>query len=167
MFTSPIVSFLVYVLKNGLGAQTSTQMFSDVALIQIIRSIARLVSGTTALHRSLVMFQDSGRSLLVSASVLISIFTYEFQSEYSFDIFLVILSLLVLVNMKLPNYNMLNKLWFTNFIVCFIKLITFSSVESDRQVHCKTAACKITCGDCKYPVPQAKLPVEAGQNHRK
>ena len=56
-------------------------MFSDLAQIQLIRSICSLVSDYFALLRELVMMRVSGRSLLVSVGVLLCIFFFELQSE--------------------------------------------------------------------------------------
>ena len=51
--------------------------------IKLICSIQSLSSGVTALQRALVLMQVFGRRLPVSVSVLIWIFTFEFQPESS------------------------------------------------------------------------------------
>ena len=85
-------------------AKTSARIFSDVAQIRLICLICSLISGVTALHRAHIKIQLSGRSLPVSYCVLLGNFTFELQSESSFNRFhvsLFLYSMLVLVSMKL------------------------------------------------------------------
>ena len=58
------------------------------------------------------MMQVFNQSLQVSVSVLVCIFTFEFQTESTANVFHVVSALLVLVHVKLPIFKILKNTWF-------------------------------------------------------
>ena len=68
------------------GAKRSARMLLDVVEIQVIRLDYSLVGVVIALERVIVMMWSSSRSLLVSVSVLKSIFTMNLQSDSSVNV---------------------------------------------------------------------------------
>ena len=73
--------------KTDCWAKTSRWIFSHVVLIQVIRSICSVISGIDAFQLAYVILQVSVRTLPVSLSVLICIFTCELQSKSSATLF--------------------------------------------------------------------------------
>ena len=73
--------------RTDRGAKLSGRTFSNLACIQLIRSMNNLISGITVLHTALVMMHVSVRSSKVSVSVSICSFTSRLQTESSVNMF--------------------------------------------------------------------------------